>query len=408
MTRKYADPAGQWTLKIPVPYVKGVWHDDLIALSGQVDMKGDGIVQHPGDLETQTDIALGHIQTVLADLGASMADLTKLVVFYKTDGGVDEDAYRARLGAMIGEGAELAVTFVPLPNLGYPGMMVEIDGYGVKCAGRSLARRSANPDGLMPLGGPFVHGIRCGEMVFTSGQDARDAAGTLLHPGDSVTQSKHCLDNTLRILEALGADMKDAVKFNAYYRGAGTAEEWERSARVRASYFEEPGPTPTATGLPVHHLHPAGAAFRFDCWAMRGEDGSRLAREHVWPEGHWDWPIHLPYKHGLKCGSKIFVGGQVSLDPKGAVIDPGQMGPQTARAMDNIGRVLAGFGADFGDIVKQNSFYAGTDDPADLHSNVDVRSSYFSKPGPASTGVPLNYLAYKDMLTEIEAIAVKE
>ena len=127
MTRKYADPAGQWTLKIPVPYVKGVWDDDLITLSGQVDMKGDGIVQHPGDLETQTGIALGHIRKVLADLGASMADLTKLVVFYKTDGSVDEDAYRARMGAMIGEDAELAVTFVPLPNLGYPGMMVEIN-----------------------------------------------------------------------------------------------------------------------------------------------------------------------------------------------------------------------------------------------------------------------------------------
>ena len=243
-------------------------------------------------------------------------------------------------------------------------------------------------------------------MIFTSGQDARDAAGNLLHAGDSVAQSTVCLDNTARILEALGADMNDAVKFNAYYRGAGTAEEWERSARVRASYFDEPGPT--ATGLPVHHLHPAGAAFRFDCWAMRGEDGQRLARQHFWPEGHWDWPIHLPYKHGLRCGSKIFVGGQVSLDPQGQVIDPGRMGPQTARAMNNIGRVLAGFDADFSDVVKQNSFYVGSDDPEDLHSNVDVRSSYYSKPGPASTGVPLNYLAYADMLTEIEAIAVKE
>ncbi|MBT5416205.1 MAG: RidA family protein, partial [Rhodospirillaceae bacterium] len=225
MARRYADPSGQWTLKIPVPYTKGVWHDDLIALSGQVDMKGDGIVQHAGDLETQSDIALGHIRTVLADLGAGMPDLTKLVVFYKTDGGVDEDAYRARLGEMIRGEAELAVTFVPLPNLGYPGMMVEIDGYGVKAPDRAMARRSAELEGLMPLGGPFVHGIRCGEMVFTSGQDARDAAGKLLHPGDSVAQSKVCLDATARILGALDADMNDAVKFNAYYKGEGTAEE---------------------------------------------------------------------------------------------------------------------------------------------------------------------------------------
>jgi len=50
-------------------------------------------------------------------------------------------------------------------------------------------------------------------------------------------------------------------------------------------------------------------------------DGRRLPRRHVWPQGHWDWPIHLPFKHGLKCGDLIFVGGQVSLDGRGAVID---------------------------------------------------------------------------------------
>ena len=73
---------------------------------------------------------------------------------------------------------------------------------------------------------------------------------------------------------------------------------------------------------------------------------------------------------------------------------------------NHIGKVLEGFGASFGDIMKVNAFYTGTDEPDDLHANVNARSSYFSKPGPASTGVPLNDLAYEDMLIEIDTISM--
>ena len=51
------------------------------------------------------------------------------------------------------------------------------------------------------------------------------------------------------ILGELGADFGDVVKFNIFYVGTGTAEDWAVAARVRARYFEEPGPA--ATGIPV-------------------------------------------------------------------------------------------------------------------------------------------------------------
>ena len=74
--------------------------------------------------------------------------------------------------------------------------------------------------------------------------------------------------------------------------------------------------------------------------------------------------------------------------------------------MDNIGKVIALLDCDYKDIFKMNCFYKGTDNPEDLHANVNIRSGYFEKPGPASTGIPLDYLAYEGMLTEFEAIAV--
>jgi enamine deaminase RidA (YjgF/YER057c/UK114 family) len=35
-----------------------------------------------------------------------------------------------------------------------------------------------------------------------------------------------------------------------------------------------------------------------------------------------------------------------------------------------------------------------------------VRASYYRGPGPASTGIPFPYLAYEDMLIEIDCVAM--
>jgi len=145
---------------------------------------------------------------------------------------------------------------------------------------------------------------------------------------------------------------------------------------------------------------------RYDVIAMRAVDGSRLHREGVWPTGHWDWPVHLPYRHGLKVGDLVFLGGQVSLTEKAEVIDPGDIEAQTHTAMGNIERVLADFGLDLSHLVKINTFYAGQNGQADLLENASVRASYYRAPGPASTGIPFSYLAYKDMLIEIDCIAM--
>ena len=40
-------------------------------------------------------------------------------------------------------------------------------------------------------------------------------------------------------------------------------------------------------------------------------------RSFVWPDGHWDWPEHLAYQHGVRAGEMIFVGGQVDKDAAG-------------------------------------------------------------------------------------------
>ncbi|MFP6744058.1 MAG: RidA family protein, partial [Alphaproteobacteria bacterium] len=82
-----------------------------------------------------------------------------------------------------------------------------------------------------------------------------------------------------------------------------------------------------------------------------------LPRTHSWPEGHWDWPIHLSHKHGLRCGDMIFVGGQVDLDSSGKVRHGDDLATQTVEVMAYMGRVLEGFGADLDDVVMLTAFY---------------------------------------------------
>ena len=242
-------------------------------------------------------------------------------------------------------------------------------------------------------------------MLFIGGQTALDADG-VVEAGDLIAQSRLVTERIGALLGDLGAGYNDVVKLNRYYVAGGTAEEWEGSALAVASYFAEPGPA--ATGIPIPALFRDGLMISVEVTAMLDEDGDPRPRQHAWPDGHWDWPVHLPYKHGVKCGNMVYVGGQVSIDSKGAVIDPGDLVTQTRTSMANIAKVLGEFGLGLDDVVKVTAFYAGNASAEVLHDNLSIRSSSFTEPGPATTGIPLPCLAYEKMEIEIEVVAMTD
>ena len=402
--RRHGWPEGHWNWPIPVTHKHALRCGEMIFVGGQVDLDSAGQVRHPGDRTAQSAAAMAHLGRALASVGADFADLVKLIAFYENDGSVDEAGFLAEIARLLAAGTTLPVmTAVPLPALAYPGMVVEIESVAMRGAdGRRLAREASSPFGP----GPFPDGLRCGEMIFTAGQSALDGAGKAMAPGDIVRQSEIVMERLATVLAGFGADHDDAVKINNYYVGGGVFEDWEAAARVRARYFAEPGPA--ATGMPVPRHAVPGVVARSEVIAMRGCDGRRLPRRHVWPADHWDWPIHLPYKHGIKCGELIFVGGQVALTPRGEVIAPDDLVAQTRLALDNIAKVLAGFGAGLDDVVKVTSFYEGGASAGRLHDNLAIRSAAFRDPGPATTGIPMPYLAYDGMVIEIEVMAMQE
>ena len=328
--------------------------------------------------------AMDELGVALAGTGLGLGELVKLNVYYPAEGPAEDvvlaqvaDALPARPGPAIG-----ALPLPALPEL-EPAVRIE----AVAAAGE----RSATA----PADAPFASAVRVDDLVWTSAVTAPDPSTGI------VGQTEAVLESLRALLGAEGAALDDAVKVNIFYVGTGTAADWEVAARTRGAAVSEPAAA--ATGVPVPTLGDREALTSIEVWAARGSSGPPLQREHHWPEGHWDWPIHLPWKHGCRCGNLVTVGGQVSLRGSGEVVDPGDLAKQVPTSLANIERVLGGLDASADDVVRVTAFYERRR-PADDELLAHALAEAF--PSAASLTVPLPCLAYRDMVVEIEAVAV--
>ena len=407
MARHGIAPQGFWRWPIDGTYSHGFRAGDLILVGGQTDLDNKGKPRHPGDHRAQIEEAVANIGTVLLDDGADLDDLVKLVVYYVNDGQVDEWEQLRRLRTALGPSPMPAVAAVPVSYLPVPGLMVQIEAVAMRGEdGERLSSTIASPPGHWhwPADIGFAQGVRCGEMIFVGGQMALSGERTVVAPGDVVEQSHIVLRNIEAVLREFDAELDDSIRFFIFYRGTGTTEDWEVAVKVRASYFTEPGPCGTA--IPVPGFFPEDIAIKMEVWAMLGEDGARLPRQHSWPEGHWDWSIHLPFKHGNQCRSLVFVGGQIPTDDKGRTMEVGNIEAQTDIAMRYLERIVTSYGLNLDDVIKVSAFYADECSEDAVRRNLGRRSTFFNAAGPTTTEVSLPFLAITDMLVEFEAIAV--
>lgn len=80
-----------------------------------------------------------------------------------------------------------------------------------------MPRRIINPPQLAPPRG-FSHGILAsgGSILFLAGQDASNAQGHIVAPGDLLAQFEQALRNLQAVVEEAGGTMQDIVKLNIY------------------------------------------------------------------------------------------------------------------------------------------------------------------------------------------------
>ena len=106
----------------------------------------------------------------------------------------------------------------------------------------------------------------------------------------------------------------------------------------------------------------------------------------------------------VTAGNLVFVSGQVARNAQGETVGKGDIKAQTRQVLENIKAILESAGATFDDVVKVSVFVTNVEEHlAQIH---EVRAQYFKQDYPASTLVEVKALVDKDLLIEMEAIAV--
>lgn len=97
---------------------------------------------------------------------------------------------------------------------------------------------------LAPPAGIFSPGVKvpAGQMIFVSGQVARNAAGETIGRGDIRAQTRQALENIKAVLESAGATMDDIVKVTVFVTDVSHLAAIHE---VRAEYFQRDYPAST-------------------------------------------------------------------------------------------------------------------------------------------------------------------
>lgn len=116
---------------------------------------------------------------------------------------------------------------------------------------------------------------------------------------------------------------------------------------------------------------------------------------------------HDLWDHGISQGYSvngiIYISGQFSHDTEGAFVGDGDIEAQTRQTLDNLDRVLEGFGATKSNLAYLDIYLTN----AKEHTEPVIRlfKEYMEQHRPAGSLIGVNYLASPEQLIEISAVA---
>ena len=90
------------------------------------------------------------------------------------------------------------------------------------------------------------------------------------------------------------------------------------------------------------------------------------------------------YSQAVKCGSTVYVSGQIPLDPKSGQLLADDMESQIRRVFDNLKAIVNASGGDFSHVAKLNVFLI---DLGHFQLVNKIMSEYFREPYPARAAI---------------------
>ena len=109
----------------------------------------------------------------------------------------------------------------------------------------------------------------------------------------------------------------------------------------------------------------------------------------------------------VSAGKLVYIAGQVSVDSSGNLVGKGDAAAQMRQALENIGHVLAGAGADFSNVVEFTTYVVGRpsvqgylEGRSEVYPNIYPNGDF-----PPNTLLVVAGLVNEDFLVEIKAVA---
>ena len=129
-----------------------------------------------------------------------------------------------------------------------------------------------------------------------------------------------------------------------------------------------------------------------------------MALEIIQPEG-LDRPRTYSHVVAATGGRLVFVAGQMSDDPEGNLVHPGDLAAQARQVFANLGRAIAAGGARPEQVAKITIYVVGHR-PEYLPVIEAARRTLFGDHKPTETLLGVQTLAAPGYLIEVDAIAV--
>ncbi|KEQ22550.1 RidA family protein [Paenibacillus tyrfis] len=115
------------------------------------------------------------------------------------------------------------------------------------------------------------------------------------------------------------------------------------------------------------------------------------------------WEEAFGVTQGYSVNGTIYISGQFSHDMQGAFVGEGDIEAQTRQSLENLDRVLAGFGVTRSNIAEMEVFL--TNPQEHFERFIVLYKEYVGDHRPAATLVGVSGLAFPHQLIEIRAVA---
>jgi len=334
-SRTYVDMEALWKMRVPVPVSLLVVDGGFGWSCGQIALDADGQVVAAHDLIGQGEIVCDYVEEILRRGGLKPKSLVRAMLYYVAGSSVDEtalvDVFRARFGP------DTMLQTVPVPHFYYDGILLEVD---VFCGAQAGPRSTSQTDDVQ------LESRSNGELTWV----------TMHTTGDAIPSGLSMLERELASAGLSSQDLLAARWLSPPSTLASTSDQLAESP-----WCPDPGAV-VDLGPTENHVKGFFTFARSSTTAdsARNDDGL------VW----------------RRRGRFLWMQSRAPDESKDIL-------EQTRQIMHRIHATLDQHGLRFDNVAKSTAHYLGGSGAEDLHGNMNIRNSYYSKPGPASTGLPV-------------------